>query len=87
MGFKQGKQNPYNVLKQELDKVKKQLEEERTVKPMLRIFAERLGQALLVQLASVPYAKWPQFAKNTFAWVANDAPTAAYLYKDRLPKE
>lgn len=45
------------------------------------------GEAMLVQLAATPYARWPQFAKDTFAYLETRAPTAAWQYKERLPKE
>ena len=86
MPFKSGKDNVYTQLKRELEAAQAALEFERNTKPMLTIFAQRLGNALLVQLASKAYEDWPAFAKMTFAWVATEAPTAAYIYKQQLPK-
>ena len=87
MGFKAGKQNLVALRNAEIEELKKQLNYERYVKPMLNTFAQRLGHALLVQLAHRSYKDWPQFAKETFAWVANEMPVAAQTYKDSLPKE
>ena len=86
-GFRSGKENPYNKLKVKYEQALQDLEYERSTKPILQKFAEELGKAMLVQLAHQPYEKWPQFAKNTFAYVATLAPAAAYAYKDALPKE
>lgn len=84
--FKTGKENVVSLQKAEIQKLKEELAYERTVRPMLQVFAQRLGNALLTQLAATKYSDWPQFAKDTFAWVANDAPTAAHMYKEALPK-
>ena len=86
MPFRIGKDNIYMQMRRELEAAQAALDFERNTKPMLTIFAQRLGTALLVQLASKAYEDWPEFAKITFAWVATEAPTAAYIYKQQLPK-
>ena len=86
MGFKTGQENVNARHKRELAEAQKALEYERTTRPMLELFADQLGNAMLVQLAHKPYKEWPQFAKDTFAYVATLAPTAAWAYKDGLPK-
>ena len=85
MGFKSGKANVWTETRERIEALELELAAERT-KPMLKLFAERLGHAMMVQLAVKPYAEWPQFAKDTFAWVASDVPTAAWAYKEALPK-
>lgn len=86
MGFKPNKENIYSTMKARLKKAEEELAYERTTAPMLRVFAERLGQLMLVQLAQKPYESWPQFAKDCFAWIATDMPTAAHFYRESLPK-
>jgi len=86
MGFKTGKDNAYAKLAARLREAEAALVYERSTRPMLKLFADRLGQAMLTQLAMTPYQDWPQFAKNIFAWVETEAPTTAWVYKDALPK-
>lgn len=86
MAFKSGKANYTATAAARIKQLEAELAYERSTRPMLRVFAQRLGDAMLVNLASQPYANWPQFAKDSFAWTATEMPTAAYFYKTALPK-
>ena len=85
MGFKSGKENPINRVKRELARVEKELEEER-FKPHLQGFANRLGESILVLLATKAFKDWPEIAKIAFEHEARKSPTSAHFYKLRLPK-
>ena len=85
MPFKTGKQNVVSLQKARIRELEEELVRTRQL-PMLQVFAERLGTAMLVQLASQPFDKWPAFAKSTFDYVKRDSPTSAYFYKEALPK-
>lgn len=57
------------------------------LEPLLLEFVTDLGKTMLTVLAATPYKDWPDNAKRAFAWTAQKCPTAAQLYKDRLPQE
>jgi hypothetical protein len=85
MGFKQGKSNPYNVLKTENEYLRAQLADAK-MQPILTHFANQVGEAILIQLSMTAYKDWPQVAKNAFDHCGRMAPTTAWLYQRKLPK-
>lgn len=53
----------------------------------VREFAAELSRAVGTFLACTPYSQWPSFCKAAFEHAKIKAPTSAYLYRERLPKD
>lgn len=85
-GFKSGKGNPINVLKQENQLLRAEIARLRT-EPALREFALRTGESIMVLLAQKPLAVWPKEAQFALRHQAAQTPVLADLYKQLLPKE
>lgn len=86
MGFSPRKGNVVSQQAAKIKELEEKLAFEKHTKPMLRIFAERLGNNILTGLAQKPYKEWPEYAKTAFTWTAHEMPTAAQIYKEQLPK-
>lgn len=67
----------------ELETRLKEKEQYEAIKPFIKEFLQNIG----VVLAYTKYSAWPELVKIAFKQAAKDAPTAAYIYKQRLPKE
>ncbi len=72
--------------KKRIDALERELDEMR-LKPTLRHFGQKLGEAIVTLLANTPYSEWPNEAKIAFRDVEEKFPIAAFHYMERLPKE
>lgn len=50
-------------------------------------FTNRISKTLMNILANIPYSQWPDPAKRAFNLEGYPTPTAAHLYRTRLPKK
>jgi len=60
----------------------RELEELKSIKP----FADKLCNGIGTVLASTPFESWPTMCRTAYTFYAKEMPTAARLYKDRLPQ-
>jgi hypothetical protein len=59
--------------------------DDRQVHDMIKPFATKLGEAIAFMLATTPYDQWPAIGKLAFAHLQPQMPSAAQLYRSRLP--
>ena len=78
--------NRYQLLKEENDRLRKTLDEKRE-DDLLVPFVARLGEAVLLLLATTPVKRWPRVAKLALDHMSKREPGIADMYKARLPKD
>lgn len=79
------KTNPHARNRARIAELEEEIRELR-LRETLRQFAGSLCESVGMLLAHMPYEQWPSMAKRAFEHERQKAPTAAQLYKDRLPK-
>jgi hypothetical protein len=68
----------------EIDRLQRELDE-REIAKAITPFANALGESIAIMLATQPYDKWPSVAKTAFQHVQRKMPSAAQMYRSRLP--
>jgi hypothetical protein len=82
---KVGQRNAFTRYEEIIAELKKQLQDERDNKA-LKQFTDSLSAGIITILALKPYEQWPEVAKIAFKYNEAQMPTAAWLYKSKLPK-
>jgi hypothetical protein len=68
----------------EIDRLTRELDE-REIAKAISPFADALGESIATMLATQPYDKWPSVAKVAFRHLQRQMPSAAQMYRSRLP--
>jgi hypothetical protein len=68
----------------EIDRLTRMLDE-REIAKQITPFANALGESIAIVLATTPYDRWPSVAKTAFQHLQRQMPSAAQMYRSRLP--
>lgn len=60
-----------------------ELKENESITPFVNEFVKSVGMLL----AYTPFSEWPQMCKTAFEYASKSAPTAARIYKSKLPSK
>lgn len=74
------------VQQYEIDRLTRVLDE-RDIAEAITPFAKAMGESIAIILATMPYDKWPSVAKTAFQHLQRQMPSAAQMYRSRLPTD